>query len=75
MSVRLVLRALHSLLNVAAEPIVVIVAPLRAFAGLPLGRQATGHAPPLRAFLAEGARALDDLVFLVHADSDVPDDR
>src|SRR5207244_1928057 len=74
MSVRLVLHALHSLLNVAGEPIVVIIASLWPFARLTLGRQPARHPPALRAFLADSARALDDAVFLVHPDRDVADD-
>ena len=63
MSVRLVLlHALHALLGVAAEPIVIVIAALRPLAGLTLGRQAAGDAPALRAFLAEGARAFEQLL-------------
>src|SRR5688572_8849870 len=62
---------LKSFFDVAAEPIVVIVRALRAFAGLPLRRQAASHAPALRVFLAQRARALDDAVLLVHADGEM----
>src|SRR4051812_37785459 len=74
MSVRLVLRALHSLLNVAAEPVIVIVAALRAFTRLTLRREAARHAPALRAGLADRARALDHFVLFVHTHRDVADD-
>src|SRR5688572_12470604 len=62
---------LQRFVSVDAEAIIIIVLALRAFTGLPLGRQAAGHAPTLRVFLTQRARALDNAVLFVHADREM----
>src|SRR5256885_334375 len=66
-------RRLHRLFDVATKPIVVIIAALRTFARLALGRQTARDSTPLRGFLANRPNALDCAILLVDPHRQMPD--